>query len=90
VFGATRNGSCAFFANLGLKVRRGGSGVYIGRLRRFSYGAIEVRVCRNELAFALVPRFQDFGRRRAAKDYASRLDACLYSFYFGVSYCRDE
>lgn len=64
-----RDGSRAFFANLGFKIRGGGAGVYVAGLRGFSYGAVEMRMRGDEFAFALVPCFQDFGRGRTAENY---------------------
>jgi hypothetical protein len=66
VFGAAGDCACAFFADFFLQISRRGTSVYVLRLRGFGDGAVEMGVCSDEFAFALVPKFEDFLRWRAA------------------------
>jgi hypothetical protein len=72
---ATRDSSSTFLADLLFKGPGSGAGMYVLRLRRLSDSAVEVRVGRDEFAFALVPQFEDFLRGGAAED-AGVNEAC--------------
>jgi hypothetical protein len=68
VFGAAGDSSCAFFADFVFQVACSGAGVDVLGLGWLGDGAVEVRVCSYEFAFALVPQFEDVLRRGAAED----------------------
>jgi hypothetical protein len=66
VLRASRNCACTLLSNLLLQLARRRASVYILGLRWLGNRAIEVCMCGNKLAFALIPCLEDFGGGRAA------------------------
>lgn len=68
VLRAPRDRPRALFPNLVFQLPTRGPRVYVLCVRRLGDRAVEVRVCRDELAFALVPCLEDGGGGRAPED----------------------